>query len=108
MPRLPRTFATPVIYINDLPDQIKSKCKMFADDSLLHRKIRSPTDSQELQDDLDEVLEWCTKWYMKLNADKCEHMTVSSRHHPTQNEYKLFDRCLANVQTYKYLGLHIS
>src|SRR5579859_1880092 len=35
-------------------------------------------------------------------------MTVSSRHHPTQNEYKLFDRCLATVQTYKYLGLHIS
>ena len=38
-----------LIYVNDLPDQIKSTAKMFADDTKLYRDIHSIEDCQELQ-----------------------------------------------------------
>src|SRR5271170_5517985 len=68
-----------LIYINDLPDKIKSKCRLFADDSLIYRKILTELDYLKLQQDLDKVFDWCKKWHMKLNLDKCEHMQVSSK-----------------------------
>jgi Reverse transcriptase (RNA-dependent DNA polymerase) len=97
-----------IIYINDLPDKIKSKCRLFADDSLLHRKISTESDRIALQKDLDEVVDWCNKWQMKLNLDKCEHMHVSSKRVPNQGHYTLSNHSLATVSSYKYLGLHIT
>jgi len=97
-----------LIYINDLPDKIKSKCRLFADDSLLYRKITSKEDMIQLQKDLDEVLLWCNTWYMTLNLDKCEHMNITSKHTHTNSDYKLDQHQLTKVKDYKYLGLHIS
>jgi hypothetical protein len=97
-----------LIYINDLPDKIKSKCRLFADDSLLYRKITSKEDISQLQKDLDEVLQWCNNWYMTLNIDKCEHMNVTSKHAPSNSGYKLDQHHMTKVKDYKYLGLHIS
>ena len=97
-----------LIYINDLPDKIKSKCRLFADDSLLYRKITSQEDISQLQEDLDEVLQWCNIWNMTLNIDKCEHMNVTSKHAPSNSDYKLDQHHMTKVKEYKYLGLHIS
>jgi hypothetical protein len=96
-----------IIYINDLPDKIKSKCRLFADDSLLYRKIKSERDKQELQLDLEEVINWCNAWQMELNVEKCEHMHISSKRAPDQNTYTLSDHHLSTVSSYKYLGLHL-
>src|SRR5271170_3442091 len=97
-----------ILYINDLPDKIKSKCRLFADDSLIYRKITSEADYTALQQDLEEVLDWCNKWGMTLNLDKCEHMKVTSKRAPDQNQYTLSQHTLATVSSYKYLGLQIS
>jgi len=40
-------------YINDLPSKVQSTARLFADDCLLYRIIRSPEDSRQLQHDLD-------------------------------------------------------
>ena len=50
-------------YINDLPEQVSSKCRLLADDSILYREIRTPQDSRVLQDDLDALAAW-EKWGM--------------------------------------------
>ena len=50
-----------LLFINDLPDHIKSKLRLFADDSLLYRKISSKADYVALQQDLNEVMDWCNK-----------------------------------------------
>jgi ribonucleases P/MRP protein subunit RPP40 len=97
-----------LIYINDLPDKIKSKCRLFADDSLLYRKITSEEDIIQLQKDLEEVILWCNTWHMTLNLDKCEHMNVTSKHASSNAEYTLDQHHLTKVKDYKYLGLHIS
>ena len=37
-----------LVYINDMPARVKSTSRLFADDSLLYRKIKSPADTQAL------------------------------------------------------------
>ena len=54
-------------YINDLPDQVKSTSRLFADDSLLYKKIRSTSDAISLQEDLDKLQKWESDWMMSFN-----------------------------------------
>ena len=51
-----------VIYINDLPNEIKSDIYMFADDTNVFRTIKTNDYQCILQDDLDELTAWSTKW----------------------------------------------
>ena len=41
-----------LIYINGLPLKNSSTTHLFADDSLLNRRIKSPEDAQKLQEDI--------------------------------------------------------
>jgi hypothetical protein len=57
------------LFINDLPDDISSVCKIFADDT----KIYSCTShSQTIQKDLDNLVNWSDKWNLYFNAGKCK------------------------------------
>ena len=42
-----------LIYINDIPDRVKSPIPLFADDSYIYRTISNPHDTVQLQKDLD-------------------------------------------------------
>ena len=44
-----------LIFINDLPDNIRSSVRLFADDCVLYRNINSLTDCQILQEDLNSL-----------------------------------------------------
>ena len=44
-----------LIFINDLPDNIKSSVRLFADDCVLYRNIHSLQDCLILQEDLDTL-----------------------------------------------------
>ena len=57
-----------IIFINDLPDNLNSNCKIFADDT----KIYGPSQNYNiLQDDLIRLLEWSDKWQLHFNKSKC-------------------------------------
>ena len=73
----------PVLFlnINDLPDNIRSSVRLFADDCVLYRNIKTLTDCQILQDDLNGLGQWETDWQMKFNVAKCHSMRVT-RHLP--------------------------
>ena len=60
-----------VLYINDLPDSVKSQIFLFADDIKVFRPILSEKDSLELQNDINSLDEWTNKWLLKFNPDKC-------------------------------------
>ena len=49
-------------FINDLPNGIMSKIKLYADDVLLYTTIYSQEDCHNLQQDLNSLEEWATKW----------------------------------------------
>ena len=45
-----------LIYINDLPDHIKSSCKIFADDTKVYSKVESLVEIADLQRDLENLV----------------------------------------------------
>ena len=67
------------IYINDLPECIKSNVKMFADDTKIIGTIRTShidSDTAVIQNDVDSISTWCKEWRMHLNTDKYKVMHI--------------------------------
>ena len=62
-----------LIFINDLPDKIKSSVGLFVDDCVLCRNINSLQDCLILQEDLDSLGLWEAEWQMKFNVAKCHY-----------------------------------
>ena len=60
-----------LVYINDMPEVIKSTIRLFADDSLLYRIIGNKEDQIILQEDFRRLEELERKLQMQFNADKC-------------------------------------
>ena len=67
-----------LLYINDFPLSVSCSTELFADDSVLYRKIKSEDDCVELQDDLLSAASWCTSWKVTLKSEKCKSLHVSS------------------------------
>jgi hypothetical protein len=63
-----------VIYINDLPDSIKSKLFMYADDTKVFGKVDTAEDGFVLQKDLDQLCDWARTWQLTFNVSKCKVM----------------------------------
>ena len=76
-----------LIYINDLPDNIHSTVRLFADDCVLYREINNQLDSQELQKDLDELTKWEHDWQIHFNPDKCFVMRLTHARNVKQLSY---------------------
>ena len=93
-----------LIFINEIPENIRSSVRLFADDCVLYRNIESPMDCQILQDDLNSLAQWETDWQMKFNIAKCHSMRVT-RHPPDKHihfDYTLHQQRLEQVQSAKY------
>ena len=51
-----------LIYINDLPDNIRSGCNIFADDIFIF--LNEDTSQDELNYDLQKASDWVFQWKM--------------------------------------------
>ena len=59
-----------LIYINDLPDNLKSTVKLFADYTSLFSTVYDPNISaNQLESDLNKISHWTYKWKMTFNLD---------------------------------------
>ena len=58
-------------YINDLPEQLSSLTKLFADDTAVYRLTTSQRDHELLQQDLQKLEDWERKWYIVFHPGKC-------------------------------------
>lgn len=97
-----------LLYINDLPSTLSSVVRLFADDAILYRTVASGTDGDALQEDLDRLARWETRWRMEFNSGKCEVLTVTKKRNPHIQDYLLHGQALRRVKTTKYLGVTIS
>jgi hypothetical protein len=95
-----------LVFINDLPECVKSTPRLFADDCLLYRPIRSKAVSEELQADLDKLQKWENNWLMSFNPDKCEVIRITNKRKQLTSDYYIHGKKLVNVPLAKYLGLH--
>ena len=59
-----------LIYLNDLPNGIESKCKIFEDDTSLFSKVKNATFSDtQSNNDLNKISKWAFQWKMLFNPD---------------------------------------
>ena len=59
-----------LIYINDLPHNLNSVVKLFADNTSLFCTVQNPTSSAKiLNNDLSKISEWAYRWKMLFNLD---------------------------------------
>jgi len=66
---------------------VKSKVRLFADDTALYLTNSTSSQSEILQKDLDNLERWSHKWGMEFNPSKCQviHITRSKTPIPTHS-----------------------
>ena len=68
-----------VVFINDLPQNVKSTVKMFADDTKLFGRSDNVQGQQNIQKDLDQLQQWSDKWQLKFHPQKCAVMKIGTK-----------------------------
>ena len=69
-----------ILFINDLPDCLKSTVKIFADDLKL---IADLSDKSMVDNDLKLLEDWERKWLLEFNVNKCKvlHLNFNGNEH---------------------------
>ena len=96
-----------LLYIKDINENIQSSIGLFADDSIIYRKINSNIDHQILQTDLIQLEKWSDKRQMQFNISKCVHLPITNKTKPSSHMYSLFGHPLSKVATHAYLGVKL-
>ena len=77
-----------LFYINDLPNELKSNVKLFADDTSLFTYVKDKNESADvLNNDLLLISKWAYDWKMFFNPDpkKPAHEVIFSRKKQSQS-----------------------
>ena len=91
-----------LLYVNDLPDQVKSKTLMLADDVKMWAVSNGAVDNP-LQESLDHLHKWASVNGMPLNPAKCAVMSVGRE--KIRVNYTLGGEILRRVEHFTDLGL---
>ena len=93
----------PLIYINDLPDGLKSNLKLFADDTSLFSVVKNKEQSvSDLTNDLDMISKWAYNWKMSFNPDKAA-VAITGAIHGTSQEKRLEELGLETLKSRRWL-----
>ena len=96
-----------LLYINDITNQIQSNIRLFADDSIVYREIRSPADHHILQTDIQKLTDWSNKWQINFNTSKCHLLTITHKPKPSEFTYTIANQPISRVNSHPYLGVTI-
>ncbi len=83
-----------LFYINNIPNNITSRVRLFANDTVMYLTIRSITDGNTLQSDLQKLAEWERKWQMEFHPGKCQVLSITRNKHIIEHEYTLHGKKL--------------
>ena len=97
-----------LIYINDIENNIDSQLRLFADDCLLYRVIKSARDCVNLLNDISQLCDLESTWQMTFNSSKCFVMHMSHKKNPWLTIYIMQDVPLQSSITQKYLGVELT
>ena len=105
------TVLGPVLFlafINDLPEAVRSRVRLFADDCVIYREISTDADCDVLQEDLHSLEEWEKQWCMSFNAAKCSTIPITRKRNRRLHPYSLHQQVLERVDSATYLGVNLS
>ena len=94
-----------VIFINDLPENIKSHLFLFADDCKFFRQIFTVEDTEIMQSDLNTLHNWSIRWLLKFHPGKCVNIRLHLGKQTAPHTYHLGNDELKNVDEVKDLGV---
>ena len=83
-------------------------CAIFADDTKIHRQVSTANDAVALQHDIDNVIEWGTKWGLTFNLSKCCVLSVAGHLDPYIHNYTVANQPLPRVEQMNDLGVIVS
>lgn len=93
-------------YINDLPDNLTSQTRLFADDCLVYHTISGDDDVDVLQNDLNLLETWQDDWLMNFNPSKCCTISFATSN-PPKRQYKFCGVQLSSEESTPYLGVEL-
>ena len=98
-----------LIYINDTQDYLSpgTTLRLFADDSLLYRVIKSIHDTLILQKDLEQLQKWERDNKMEFHPSKCQYLRITNKREPIKANYIIHNTVLQEFSSAKYLGVTI-
>ena len=99
-----------LIYINDLPNDLSSNCKLFANDMSLFSVVNNiHTSAATLSQDLNAITNWAFQWRMIFNPDlskQAQEVIFSRKIKKMLHATLLFNNIpLSNSLFQKHLGL---
>ena len=97
-----------LLYINDLPENIRSQVSLFADDTAVYLTVTNQNDSRILQNDLNTLQKWERTWDMEFNPSKCQVLHIDRTRQLIHSQYTLHGEILESVDSARYLGVSIS
>ena len=86
-----------LLYINYINNAITSQIKLFADDSVLYRNIRSQNYQVILQNDLDTISSLAEKLMLELNINKCSVLSITLKRNYIFHDYDILGAMLKRV-----------
>jgi hypothetical protein len=98
------------LYINNIPSRDNTCLAAYADDTaVLSTSTSVKLAMRNLQHHADELANWCDKWRLKININKCEHINFTRRsiRYATEQEITFFGSQVPTVSSAKYLGVHL-
>ena len=84
-------------YINDLPEQVRSRVTLLADDTALYLCIGNLSEANTLQEDLCKLELWEEAWNINFNPTKCQVLHVTRIKTPISFKYFLHSIELESV-----------
>ena len=92
-------------HINDLLCPVTSQVRLFADDCLLYRTIRTQADHISLQNDLSELEKWAERWGTRFKTKKCYIMSINNR---SSHFCSVNNHIIHQAEENPYLGLTLT
>ena len=97
-----------LLYINNINNNISSSLRLFADNCIIYRIIKSEQDHLQLQQDLHTVYERSQKWQMRFNIRKCVSLRCYRMLSPSLFTYVLNDQPISCVDQHPYVDIIMS
>ena len=98
-----------IMYVNDLPVEVDSFCKLSADNAKLYRNLQNLQDFEAVQDDLNRLCQLTITWLMFFIIDKCKVMQIGNDNlnfYYEMSENQGVTKNLTSVEYEKDLGKH--
>ena len=99
-----------ILYINYLPDVLSPEtlCAIFADDTKIYRHIKTKTDTDRLQEDINKIAGWGKTWDLRFNGSKTVSLVITNKAVPIPNTYHMDNTPIRNEDVMNDLGILVS